>query len=332
MAFANSNVSDLIATGIESRSGEMADNVENNNPITAALKVKGRTRTFSGGHKILEELSFAENPNGGAYSGYDPLPVQPADVISAAEYNIRQYAVPVIVSGLELLQNAGKERILNLVEERITVAEDTMKNLLETGVYGDASGYQGKAIEGLGKYLPDTATASQSQTIGGISQSTWSFWRSYRASGSYDDPASTPAGYIGTAVNTAYTSLTRGADAPDLILFGSTMWGRFMAGQQNLQRFANPQMADIGFPSIKYIGADCVSMGGIGGSSDLALVTFVLNTKFLRWRPHSACNMVPLSPTRRYAVNMDAQVQILAWAGNFTCRGLKFQGRITSTD
>jgi len=38
--------------------------------------------------------------------------------------------------------------------------------------------------------------------------------------------------------------------------------------------------------------------------------------------------MVPLSPGKRYSVNQDAEVQILAWAGNLTSSGLQFQGRM----
>jgi hypothetical protein len=38
--------------------------------------------------------------------------------------------------------------------------------------------------------------------------------------------------------------------------------------------------------------------------------------------------MVPLAPNKRYAINQDAEVQILAWAGNLTCSGRQFQGRL----
>jgi hypothetical protein len=41
--------------------------------------------------------------------------------------------------------------------------------------------------------------------------------------------------------------------------------------------------------------------------------------------------MVALSPNRRYAVNQDAEVQILAWAGALTCNGARYQGRIYTT-
>jgi hypothetical protein len=36
---------------------------------------------------------------------------------------------------------------------------------------------------------------------------------------------------------------------------------------------------------------------------------------------------VPLSPEKRYAVNQDAEVVILGWAGNLTCSGAQFCGR-----
>ena len=53
MPFANSDVSDIIATTIQSRSEELADNVLNNNALLRRLKAKGNVRTVSGGNVIL---------------------------------------------------------------------------------------------------------------------------------------------------------------------------------------------------------------------------------------------------------------------------------------
>lgn len=326
MAFANSSITDLIATGIEARNKTIADNVLGNNPITANLKKKGRVKSFSGGHKIIEQLSFAANPNGGSYSGYDTLPTAPADVISAAEYNIKQYAVPVTVSGLETLQNAGKEALIDLVEERLTVGESTMANLLETDVYGDGTGNGGKALTGLELIVEPTATASQTQTVAGISRTSYAFWRNYCVTGQTTNTAAT----IQAVWNTAWAGLTRGTDTPDIIIAGAQEWGRYLASLQAIQRFMDPSSATLGFPSTKFFTADVYLGGGIGGVVDTAEVLF-LNTKYLKWRPHSARNMVSLDPTRRYAINQDAYVQILAWAGNLTCSGAQFQGRIVTT-
>jgi len=69
MAFANANYSDILATTIENRSRKIADNVTNNNAVLKRLSQKGKIKPFSGGVKILQELSFAENSNAGWYSG-----------------------------------------------------------------------------------------------------------------------------------------------------------------------------------------------------------------------------------------------------------------------
>ncbi len=91
MAFPN--ISDIVATTIQNRSRKIADNVTKNNGLLTYLNRRGNMRTISGGTSILEELSFAENGNAGYYSGYDLLPVQAQDVISAAEFTIKQAAV-----------------------------------------------------------------------------------------------------------------------------------------------------------------------------------------------------------------------------------------------
>lgn len=317
MAFPN--VSDIVATTIESRSGELADNVTKNNALLAKVKQRGNVRTFSGGTKIFEEISFAENGNAGYYSGYDLLPVAAQDVISAAEFAIKQAACPVTISGLEQLQNASKERIIDLMDGRLGVAEASMANLLAGGIYSDGTGSSGKQVTGLNAAVP---LAPTSGTYGGIDRTTWTFWRS-----KINDTSSLTSSTIQGAMNTLWAQLVRGMERPDLIVSDSTIWALYMASLQANQRFTDPATATLGFPSIKYMDADYVLDGGIGGFCPAGTL-FMLNTKYLHWRPHSARNMVPLSPNRRYAVNQDAEVQIIGWAGNLTCSGAQFQGRL----
>jgi hypothetical protein len=107
----------------------------------------------------------------------------------------------------------------------------------------------------------------------------------------------------------------------------NVVWSAYVASLQALQRFTNPEVGNLGFPTIKYMDADCVLDGGIGGFCP-AGTAFMLNTDYIRFRPHSARNFVPLSPNKRYSINQDAEVQILAWAGNLTTSGAQFQGRL----
>ncbi|MFN9969336.1 MAG: phage major capsid protein, partial [Phycisphaerae bacterium] len=125
-----------------------------NNALLARLNQRGNVKPFSGGNVILQELSFAENGNAGFYSGYDLLPVAAQDVISAAEFNIKQLACPVVMSGLEMLQNSGREAFIDLLEARINVAESTMANKLAQSIYSDGTGSGGKEVVGLNAAVP----------------------------------------------------------------------------------------------------------------------------------------------------------------------------------
>jgi len=315
MAFPN--VSDIITTTIESRTRKIADNVTKNNALLMRLSQKGKVRTFSGGRLIYEELSFAENANAGWYSGYDLLPVAAQDVLSAAQFDIKQAACPVVVSGLEMLQNAGPEQMIDLIAARIDVAESTMKNLVAGGIYSDGTGSGGKEITGLNAAVPfDPLTG----TYGGIDRVTWTFWRSKLVNAA-------SAATIQANMNSLWAQLVRGADRPDLIPMDNVVWAAYLASLQAQQRFAGTEVGKLGFPTLKYMDADVVLDGGIGGFCP-AGTAFMLNTDYIRFRPHSARNFVPLSPNKRYSINQDAEVQILAWAGNLTTSGAQFQGRL----
>lgn len=323
MAFANTSVTDIIATTIQNRSKTIADNVLKNNALLARLNQRGNVKTISGGNVIMEELSFAENANAGFYSGYDLLPVAAQDVISAAQYDIKQLACPVVMSGLEMLQNSGKEAFIDLLEARLNVAESTMMNKLAQSVYSDGTGSGGKEITGLNAAVPSNPATG---TYGGIDRATWSFWRSqlYDFSTATVTPSATT---IQNAMNTLWASTTRGNDRPDLIVLDTVYWGFYMTSLQAIQRFTNADTGNLGFPTLKFMDADVVLDGGIGGYCP-ASTGFMLNTKYLKWRPHAQRNMVALSPNRRYAINQDAEVQILGWAGNLTSNGAQFQGRL----
>jgi len=82
---------------------------------------------------------------------------------------------------------------------------------------------------------------------------------------------------------------------------------------------------------VKYMDSDVVLDGGIYNGTVTAGTpagtAYFINSNYIKYRPHARRNMVPLSPNKRYSTNQDAEVQIIAWAGNLTCSGRMFQGR-----
>jgi hypothetical protein len=330
VAFANSSITDLIAAGIENRSPEVADNVTSNNALLLWLKKKGNLKLVDGGTFINQNLSFQQNSNGGFYSGYDPLPVGASDVLSAAQFAWAQYACPVTISGLEMLQNSGRERMLNLIEERLTVGEATMANDINVGLYSNGTGFNGKQIKGLDAAVPTTAQASQTDTYGGISRSTWAFWRTSTTTGQTINSATT----VQTVMNTQWATQVRGSDRPNLIIMDQIYWADYVASLQAIQRFTSPSEANLGFPSIKFMDADVVldPTSGVGaGGGAVTKTAYFLNTKYLFFKTHKDRNFVPLSPNKRYSINQDAETQILAWAGQLTVSNSALQGRSIAT-
>jgi hypothetical protein len=327
VTFANSTISDIVATTIQSRSGELADNVLNNNPLLMRLKGKGNVRPFSGGNVILEEIAYndASTSNVNSYSGYEVLNISPNSPISAAQFSIQQYAAAVTLSGLEMLQNAGKEQIIDLLEGRIDVAEKQLMNRINLDLYGDGTGNSGKNITGLAAAVPDSPITG---TYGGIDRSVWSFWRSQKYSGTTDGGAAVNAANIQQYMTQLAIKLIRGSDKADLIVADNTFYGLYVNSLQAIQKVSDPETAGAGFASLKFYGggtsADVVLGGGIGAQATSSHMWF-LNTNYISFRPHKDRNFVPIGGERQ-AVNQDAVVKLIGWAGNMTTRGAQFQG------
>ena len=128
-----------------------------------------------------------------SYSGYDAINIQPNSPISAAQFGITQYAAAVTLSGLEMLQNSGKEAIIDLLDGRMAVAEKQLLNRIAADIYGDGTGNAGKNITGLAAAVPDAPTSG---TYGGIDRSVWSFWQSKKYSGTTDGSAAVSSANI----------------------------------------------------------------------------------------------------------------------------------------
>jgi len=316
------NLGEIVTTTLRNRSGELQDNVTNNNALLTRLKKSGRVKPVSGGRTIVEEMSYAENATFMWYSGYDQLNISPSDVLTAAEFNFAQAAVAVSMSGLEELQNSGsKEQVIDLLEARIENAMSTMANNIALGVYSDGTGYGGRQIGGLQLLIADNPTTG---TVGGINRANWPFYRNQRFSGTTDGGAAVTSANITSYMNQLYLRTCRGADKVDLIIADNNYFNLYWQSLQAIQRITSDNQGQAGFMSLKYMGADVVFDGGIGGGCPANHMYF-LNSKYIKYRPHSKRNMVPIGG-ERMAVNQDAMVKLVGFAGNMTLSNAMLQG------
>jgi hypothetical protein len=309
------NLSEAITVTLRNRSGKLADNVSDNNALLKRLKEKGKIRPVSGGRTIMEELDYTENVTYTRYTGYETLNVSPSEVFSSAEFNWKQSAVSVSISGLEQLQNSGKERVIDLLEARITNAERTFMNNLSADIYSDGTASGGKQIGGLQLLVADSPSTG---TVGGIDRANWSFWRNISYDATTDGGAAATSSNIQSYMNRVWVQVVRGTDRPDLIVMDNNYFRLYLESLQSIQRITSDKMASAGFTSLKYMDADCVLDGGYGGNAPTNHAYF-LNTNYIHFRPHRDRNFVPLDPEGgRFSVNQDAIVKLWAFAGNMT--------------
>ncbi len=321
-------INDIVATTLHSRSGDIADNVTDNNALLLRLKQRGKIKTFSGGDVILQELNYSDSATNTAmsYSGYETLNVGVNSPISASRWDIKQYAASVTMSGLDMLQNSGKEAVIDLIDARMEIAEAQLANRIALDIYGDGTGNGGKNITGLQAIVADAPTSG---TVGSIDRATWTFWQNQVFDATSDGTA-TSATTIQSNMNGAAVECVRGRDRPDLIIMDNVYYKFYLASLQAIQRVTSDgdaKMVGAGFPSLKYYGAgmssDVVLDGGIGGNCPASHAYF-LNTNYLHWRPHAERNFVPIGGERQ-AVNQDAIVKLIGWAGNLTCSSARLQ-------
>ena len=124
------NLSEIVTTTIRSRTKKLADNVTENNALLQKLKMTGNIRRVEGGETIVQELDYDENQSFKNYSGYEVLDIRPSEVLTAAEFQWKQSAVAITISGREQMQNSGRERMIDLLRARIKNAERTFMNKL----------------------------------------------------------------------------------------------------------------------------------------------------------------------------------------------------------
>lgn len=320
---ANPGLSEIAATTTRLRSKKMANYAEKNNAILMMMKEKGGLREAPGGRTIVEPTDYKENDTVGWYSGTDTLNTSSQDVITAFEYNWKQLAGAVSVTGLEAeVQNVGKEQFIDLVKGRFVNLERSLNNKLAEGLHSDGTADGSKEVGGLDLLVSQSPTTG---SVGGVDRSTTAgaFARNQLYEGVSDGGAAVSSSNVIRYLNRLYRSTGRGRDVATLHLADDNYYGFYEEAMQGRQRVQSSKLADAGFDAMKYKGGDAVYDGGQGGFN--ASNTWrMLNLNYLFYRPAKNRNFVPMK--KRASLNQDVEISFIVWAGNLTCSNFALQG------
>jgi hypothetical protein len=317
MASPNSSFTEIVTTTLQGYSKTLADNVTNHNALMRHMDDKGNKQPATG-RTIVQELEYAVNSTSKWYSGYEALDTSPSDVFTAAEFSYKQLAGNVVISGLEEVQNSGREAIHNLLKSRIKNLEKSLKNTFATAMYADGTGTDGKEIGGLQLLVSDAGAG----TVGGIVSGTYTWWKNqiYDFSG---ESVTASATTIQAAMNALWLKCIRGADKPDVVTADTTYFNYYWSSLQTNQRFSSDRKAAAGFMNLLFMDAPVFY-------DDQAPTThmYMLNTDYLFMRPSAGREFVALG--EKASVNQDAMVMPMVWAGNMTVSNRSVQGVIVA--
>jgi len=323
----NEKLQEAFSLALEQRSAQYADLVSNANVILKVMRENGGWKSYSG-PTIRERLLYNETGSYTRYSGYDVIQATPTELVSDAEYTPKMAAIPVVLSGQEILNNAGSNQLMDIMEVHIQAAERELQDRFTEDLH--SAGSLTNQIGGLQLAVP---TAASSGTYGGISRVNVANWRT----GSYDASSDFSITLSGTTIHDAYSNVlnkhTRGKNGPNLIVASIEHFRFFQQSLIAIQRVTKEtKTAQLGFPSLAFAGLgyelDVVLEGGIGSAMPASTTYFLkLGEDGLCFRYNPQRNFTAFGG-KRVPVNQDAVIQMIGIMGNLTLANPLFQAKL----
>lgn len=301
MALPNSSFDQISAITQKYYVKKMYDNIFDSNPLLQRMKKKSYEKV-DGGTSIVVPLNYALPSASAWYSGYDTLNTTDNDVVSAAEYSWKQLYTNITVSRQDELKNEGMARVLDFVKNKTKICQKNMEDALGIGLFSNAT--DAKSIVGLRQIV------ATSNTIGGISQTSNSWWQ-----GQLDSSTATTSMQ---ALQVKWNLATIGNDTPTVGVCTRAIFNFYYGLLQPQQRFQDSETAKGGFQSLMFNGIPVVA-----DSHCPSGYLFLLNENYLHLWVHKSEDM-RFEPFAK-PVNQNVKVAKIYWMGAFGTSNARLQ-------
>lgn len=281
---------------------KLVDNIFDSNPLLQRGKKKFYEKV-DGGTSIMQPLNYALASASGWYSGADTLSTTDNDVMTAAEYQWRQIYVSMSINRLDEIKNSGDAAILKFVKQKTQIAEKTIMDNMGTALYN--AGTDAKALHGLRHIV------SASNTVGGISQSTYSWWAAQA-------DASTTTLSI-AAMQSRDQACTIGNEGPTVIITTRALYNGYYGLLQPQQRFMDSETAKGGFSSLMFNGKPVIVDSHCPSAHMYFLTEPYLH---LYYHPDEDFRFEPFQKP----INQNVKVAKIFWAGNLGSSNNRMHG------
>lgn len=285
---------------------KLYDNVFDVSPLLQRLKKKSYEK-LDGGTEIVVPLGYAMTTASDWYTGAETLDTTDNDVMTAAVYQWKQIYANISINRLDELKNSGDSQILNFVKQKTQIAEKTIQDKFGTGIY--SAGTNPKSILGLQMFV------AVNQTVGGISQSSYSWWQ-----GQLDSSTATTTI---AAMQSRFNAASLNNETPSVAATTKALYNAYYALLQPQQRFTDSETAKGGFSSLMFNGIPVVS-DSYCPTGDM----YFLNEKYLHMFVHKDEDM-RFEPFQK-PINQNVKVAKIYWAGAFASSNNRLHAGMTA--
>ena len=312
----NPDFNAILSTTLQNYQPTLVDNIFKDLVLLNHMNSKGRVQMEEGGTSIVEPLMYAVNGTASSYSGYDAIDLTPQDGISAANYQWKQMAASIAISGIEEAQNRGTEAIIKLLNAKIMQAEMSVKSDLNSMLYSDGTGNGGKDFNGLGNIV-----ATANNTVGGIDALANTWWNPYQ-----DVSASTLSL---VDMGKVYNNASKGNDVPDIIVTNEDLFSKYESLLQQNVRYQDVAKANAGFQNLMFKQTPVVFDLALAADTSAAPMYF-LNTKYLKLVGMNGHWFNTTDFQSGTVAGIDARYALVLAFGELTCSNRSRQGYLTA--
>lgn len=249
---------------------EAVDQIFDATPFWFWLRDKGKLVTKIGGRKILEPLIYAKNDDVKFIAKGGTVALNDREFLTDAVWDWKYLVAPLVRFGVDDQQNRGKMRIMSFIDAKLQNAQNSLVDTLETTLAAAAA--SGDEFDGLQHLVQDDPTSST--VVGGINQSTYSWWQNKQIDATGNSFATLGVGEMRTLLNNC--SQNRGGDKPDIILSGQTPYEYYEEVAYDKYEVQNTKLAELGFDTQTFKGIPMIWSPAIAATR-----MYFLNTKYL---------------------------------------------------
>lgn len=310
--------SDIYSTSWEFREKKPADAVADNIPFIWRLRKNGGIKVGDFGRYISENIRLAQNAYVQLIDADEDIAMGYNNTLGDFQFTPKIIVTPTLINELEQAQNQGDARFLDLMDERLEVADASTWNVMEAMMQGDGTTYGGKAFAGIRSYIVDSTSSG---SIGGLARGTYSGIRNSSVNLVSTFTGATDSSNIESRLRYVKNLIVRGTDKPDLALLGQTYFNAgadSFSGKQRLVQ-VDKEMYEANFDNYVIEGMIAVLAAGkiFSGLSHIAADRgYLLNTKTFNLKMYRGYNFQPLN--KRTAFNQLVEAALLLGIGNLT--------------